>query len=211
MISVPARGRRRQSADRPTPCRLCDLPAWWNGTRTVGSVRKTSEGVEHATNVVRRRARCCSSDCPAKDWTVYEDGAYPHRLFQLDVVADAVIEAETTPMAAVASTHACSRDSVRRWRRWVATLADPRDLRQLNARLDPDGVVVALPASSPAAVILRYLERLADLVLIRGVPLPRAAAGLTRLLRHQLDRFGDVFHLTKFSPPLRADLLGAGL
>ena len=210
MISVPAGRRRRQYADRPA-CRLCDLPAWWNGTRTVSSILKASDGVEHVTDMLRRRARCCSADCPAKDWTVYEDGAYPHRTFQLDVVADAVIEVDTRPMTAVAATHACSRDSVRRWRGWVAALADPRDLQQLNARIDPDAVVVALPASSPGAVVLRYLERLADLFAIRGVALPRAASGLTRLLRHQFDRFGDVFHLTKFSPPLRADLLGAGL
>lgn len=176
----------------------------------------TAGGVERRTDVVRRRARCSAAECPEPDWTVYEEGGYPHRSFGLDVVADAVaeveVEVEGKSMAAVAMTHKCSRDTVRRWRRWVAELADPRDLQQLNARIDPDGVVVPLrPDASRAEAVLRHLARLADLLVARGVSLPSAASGLARILAYQRDKFRDVFCLTRLSPPLRADLAAVGV
>lgn len=166
-------------------------------------MRRAAGVVERLIDVVRRRVRCSSPDCPAPDWTVYEDGAYPHRSFELDVVADAVaeVEIEARSFTAVAVSHACSRDTVRRWRRWVAQLADPRAPQQLCARIDPDGVVIALPSiASPAEAVLRHTERLADLLAFRGVSLPRAASGLARILTHQLRRFGDLFFLTKALP-----------
>jgi hypothetical protein len=52
------------------------------------------------------------------------------------------------------------------------------------------------------------LERLAELLSLRGVDLPGLGAGLVRLLVDRLVRFGEVFYLTKSSPPLRADLAG---
>jgi hypothetical protein len=170
-----------------------------------------SGGVEHHTGVVRSRVRCSSPDCTARDWTLYEEGDYPHRSFQPDVVADAVADVElgAQSMTAAATAHAASRDSVRRWTGWVSDLAKPRDLEQLVARIDPDAALIATrPTSSPAGAVLGLLERLVDVLARRGVPLPRGGSGLARLLAHRLARFGEVFFLTRFSPPLRADLEG---
>ena len=75
---------------RPSCCRACGEPAWWNGTRVVAPVRRSPEGrVEHEPETVRHRARCSSKSCPLGSWTVYEQNDYPHRVFQLDVVVAA--------------------------------------------------------------------------------------------------------------------------
>jgi transposase-like protein len=140
---------------------------------------------------------------------VYEGCDYPHRVFQLDVVLAAVLMALDggTTFARVAQVHQCCRDSVRRWLRWVESLADPRDLERLCSRLDPDGLPPpSATVSGRAAKVIVLLERLVDLLSSRGVDLPAGGAGLVRLLLERLRRFGEVFYLTKSSPPLRADL-----
>lgn len=214
MIPIPQGVRPCKYADRPEPCSLCAAPAWWNGTRTVTPTRRAGDGVERG-EVVRRRARCSSRPCPAKDWTVYEDGAHPHRSFQLDIVASAVVDAEigSGSLTEAAAASECSRDSVRRWVRWTESLADPRDLEQLVARIDPDGMRVSTPLTvgSRAATILALLERLADVLALRGVPLQPHGPGLQRVLTDRLRRFGEVFHLTRPSPPLRAAWSGLGV
>jgi hypothetical protein len=208
VFSIPSKATPRKYAERPEPCSLCASPAWWNGARTVSPTRRAGDGVERLSDVVRRRARCSSRPCPAKSWTVYEDGAHPHRSFQLDVVASAVADAEvgSGSLTAAATASGCSRDSVRRWVRWTADLAEPRDLEQLLARIDPDGVRVSTPrvVGSRAATNLGLFERLADALAVRGVPLPARGPGLQRVLTDRLRRFGEVFYLTRPSPPLRA-------
>lgn len=208
MIPLPPGRHPGKYAERPDPCQTCAAPSWWNGSRTVSSVRMVESGVECVTEVVRRRARCSSPACPAKDWTIYEDGAHPHRSFQLDVVASAVVDVEvgSRSLTDTAAAHKCSRDSVRRWLGWTDALAEPRDLERLVIRLDPDAVPA--PASSRPATILCLLERLADRLAFHGVPIPRRGPGLQRVLTDRLRRFGEVFYLTKFSPPLRADPIG---
>lgn len=210
MISIPRRQRPGKYADRPDPCRSCDAPAWWNGTRIVSSVSDGDAGISRFCDIVRRRVRCSSPVCLEKDWTVYEDGAHPHRSFQLDVVASAVADVEVgdQSLTETAAEHECSRDSVRRWIGWIEELAEPRDLERLIARIDPEGVPgpTRLTAPSRAATILGLLERLADLFAMRGLPIPRRGTGLQRVLTDRLRRFGEVFYLTIFSPPLRADL-----
>jgi hypothetical protein len=173
-------------------------------------VRKAQDGtVEHVSGVVRRRVRCSSGCCVPGSWTLYEQGDYPHRLFQLEVVVSAVLLAlqEARTLARVAVVHLCGRDSVARWRRWVESLAVAQDLAQWCARLDPSGLP---PPSGPpgealAGRLLRLLEGLADLLAEQGVGRPGPASGLTRLLTDQRERFGLVFYLTQSSPPLRAD------
>lgn len=207
---VPTDGRSWKYEDRPEPCRECGSPGWWNGTRTVSPVRKTDDGsVEHVPETCRRRARCSAKSCDVGSWTVYEHDEYPHRVFGLDLVVSAicmvVLGMET--LTAAAAAHLCSRDSTRRWARWVASLAEPRDLEQLCARLDPEGLP---PPTGPgggrrAARVLALLERLADLLAVRGVALRGGICGLARLLHDRLVRFGEVFFLTRASPPLRAD------
>lgn len=209
MFQVPSRQARGKYADRPDPCRTCASAAWWNGTRSVSTTRMTDGRIERTPDLVRRRVRCSSSGCPARNWTAYEDGAHPHRSFQLDVAASAVaaVELGAQSLTQTAAEHQCSRDSVRRWIGWTEKLADPRSLERFVARLDPDGVPA--PASpSLAASVLGVLERLADGLATRGVLIPRRGPGLQRILTDRLRRFGEVFYLTKFSPPLRADPLG---
>jgi hypothetical protein len=137
---------------------------------------------------------------------VYEESDYPHRVFQLDVVVAAVcmVLAVRATLTAAAQPHGCGRDSVRRWLRWVASLADPRDLEQLCSRLDSDGLPPPLVTDGGrAAKVTVLLERLVELLLSRGMDLPGRGAGLVRLLLYRLAHFGDVFYLTKSSPPLR--------
>ncbi|MFH0901575.1 MAG: hypothetical protein V2A73_13185 [Pseudomonadota bacterium] len=147
--------------------------------------------------------------------TVYEQDDYPHRVFQLDVVVAvvAMVGYGAATMTAAARTHLCSRDSVRRWRHRIASLADPRDLERLCARIDSTGLPppVAPEPQDRAARMLLLLDHLAHLLATRGVELPRHATGPVRLLTDRLKRFGEVFYLTKPSPPLRADLASLGL
>ena len=143
-------------------------------------------------------------------WTVYEQNDYPHRFFQLDVVVSALcmVVFGAATMTASAAAHLCSRDSIRRWKRWLESLADPRDLEQLCVRIDSDGLpppIAPEPAERSARVLL-LVEHVVRLLVHRGVELRGRGWGLTRLLVDRLERFGEVFYLTKSSPPLRADL-----
>jgi hypothetical protein len=195
---------------RPAPCRECGSPAWWNGTRVVAPVRQEGDRSVHKAGTIRRRARCSSKGCRAGSWTVYEECDYPHRVFQLDVVLAAVCMALAVDatLSAVAAAHRCSRDSVRRWLRWVSELAEPRDLERLCSRLDSDGLPPSTGRGSRAARVIALLERLVEVLSSRGVKLAGLGAGLVRLLVDRLVRFGEVFYLTKSSPPLRADWAG---
>jgi len=202
---------------RPPPCLGCGTAAWWNGSRIVSSVRKgPNGGVKHVVGQVRRRARCPSPSCPVGSWTVYEADSYPHRTFGLEVVVSAVLQVVLVgaTLTAAAARHLCSRDSVRRWRRWIEGLADPLELERLCMRIDPAGLPAAGARADRAPVaqrVLQLLERLADLLAAGGVSLPRQGAGLVRVLVDRLARFGEVFRLTKSSPPLRADWARVGV
>jgi hypothetical protein len=197
-------------ATRPAPCRECGSSAWWNGTRVVAPMRQEGDESVHIPETIRRRARCSRKGCSAGSWTVYEGCDYPHRVFQLDVVFAAVCMASAVDatLTAVAAAHRCTRDSVRRWLGWVSGLAEPRDLERLCSRLDSEGLPTTTTRGSRAAQVIALLERLAELLSLRGVDLPGLGAGLVRLLVDRLVRFGEVFYLTKSSPPLRADLAG---
>lgn len=142
---------------------------------------------------------------------MYEDDAYPHRTFGLEVVVSAVAQVVVAgaTLSAAAAGHLCSRDSVRRWKRWVEGLADPLELERLCMRIDPDGLPASAHRASGAQRVLQVLERLADLLALRGVALAYKGSGLVRVLVDRLVRFGEVYRLTKPSPPLRADLRGA--
>lgn len=114
-------------------------------------------------------------------------------------------------LTASAVLHLCSRDSVRRWLRWIDGLAEPRDLERALVRISAEAAPVSLAGLPRAVRILQLLERLADSFTIRGVPLPRSGSGLVRLLGDRIARFGEVYFLTKSSPPLRADPVGLGV
>ncbi len=202
---------RCKKAVRPDLCRVCGAPAWWNGGRVVAEViHELGQGARRVIEVLRRRARCSDRTCAAGSWTIYPPGAYPHRSYQLDVVATAVADVcfGGGSRRAVAIRHDCSRRSVARWVRWTAELANPEDLARLCARLDPEGLPPPTPTPaggevSRAGSVLRLLAHLGDVLRRRGVALPGRGAGLLRILTAQLARFGDVYRLTRSSPPLR--------
>jgi transposase-like protein len=210
-VDVSPSPSRRKKALRPDPCRVCGSPSWWDGGRLVAEViQELGQGVRRVIDVLRPRARCSDRRCAAGSWTLYPAGAYPHRSYQLDVVASAVaaVCVGGASRRAAAEHHACSRRSVARWVRWTAQLARPADLTQVCARLDPDGLPPPPPAPAEgevgrAGAVLRLLEHLAAVLLRRGVALPGRGPGLLRLLTAQRARFGDVAWLTRASPPLR--------
>lgn len=214
-MSIPRAGQGRKYAERPPDCISCGFEAWWNGTRVVSVVRKCAAGVEYVTEISRSRARCRSKQCPQGSWTIYEEEAYPHRLFDLGVVVSAVsaVVFGGATQSATAATHQCSGDSVRRWRRWVEQLAEPADLLRACTELEPDGMAGGLAPSTMAraAAVLHLLDRLAELLAFAGVRIAQASCGVIRVVRHLLTRFGEVFWLTKSSPPLRADLGRLGI
>jgi transposase-like protein len=128
----------------------------------------------------------------------------------LDVVASAVnqVEVSGSTLTEAAAEHHCSRRSVRRWIRWISGLVDARLLEQFCSRADLDGRLPAGRRDRGAASILSLLEQAADALFDRGVSLARRGAGLSRVLCDRVARFGEVFFLTKSSPPLLADLAG---
>jgi len=217
-MDVPPTGKRcKKHEDRPGPCPVCGRPAWWNGTRWVKRVVSLVAASLHtAEQVVRRRARCSDRSCPGGSWTVYEPGGYPHRTFLLSVIAfaaAAISVCRGATLTSVAHECGCDRRSVRRWLGWVAGLGSVEDLQRACARLDPDGVPP--PAARRTSGVVAYacavvglLDHLSELLRRRGVTL-EAGPGLASILRHQLDRFGEVYRLTRSSPRLRVASAGA--
>jgi hypothetical protein len=144
-------------------------------------------------------------------WTIYEPTGYPHRSFQLAVTAAAVAQVALRPgatLSAVAKRYGCDRRSVRRWAGWMALLAEPVELTRTVARLDPDGLPPPAGARGPglvprAGTVLGLVERLVEVLRGRGVVLAPTTCGLAAFLGHRLRRFGEIFLLTKSSPPLR--------
>lgn len=172
--------------------------------------------VRQAVGTRQHRACCSAKDCDAPSWTIHEADTYPHRTFQLEVVASAVAEVAYAgkTLTAAAANHMCSRDSVRRWGAWIADLADVDHLARVCARIEPDGGVhaeSAIARATPAGRALRLLDRLADLLVVRGVGLAAKGCGLGRILGAQLRRFGDVFYLTRPSPSLRVAFTKLGM
>jgi transposase-like protein len=210
-MQIPRRGILGKYSERPPECIFCNSASWWNGSREVCGVFLREGKVSYETEIVRRRARCSVKDCPQKSFTVYEEAdSYPHRLFWLSVVVSAVsaVAFGNTTLSESARKHGCGRDSVRRWIRWVEKLAEPAELMRACTRLEPEGLPGAeQTARMPrAAAVIYLLQRLSELLGLRGVSLPCKDAGLISILKQQLERFGQVFYLTKSSPPLRADL-----
>jgi hypothetical protein len=196
-------GGRWKYAGRPNPCLSCGAPAVWNGWRPL----KSGEA--------RHRACCSSKDCSSAGWTVYAEDAYPHRGFGLALVVSAVsaVVFGGARLSAAGLEYGCSRRSIARWWDWIAGLADTNELARACARLDSDGFAHAEPLptrESAPAHVLRLLDRLADLLVVRGLDLATSGPGLVRLLSDQLRRFGEVFYLTRPSPPLRFGLSRLG-
>lgn len=215
-MAISCDGGSGKYVERPAQCWSCGAPAWWNGTRTVSVVRKLGEQIEYVAEIVRRRARCSLwKSCRLRSWTVYEADSYPHRVFGLMVVVSAVsaVVFGKATLTAAALAHQCARRTVQRWQRWISALADPQEIQRACTRLQGHGLPGGLDLTecAPAARVLHLLDRLVELLVARGVDLPELPCALGRVLKHHVERFGEVFYLTKSSPPLRADLGGVRL
>lgn len=150
-------------------------------------VDEDEAGRVHRREVTRDRAEC--GGCKVSS-TLYEEGHYPRRQYQLDTVARVAgamaIGGQTAPRAAATVT--ASPTSARRWTRWVALLTDPGELRAVTRKIDPDtpagaGASVAALATR-AAQVLVALEELGAAVLRRGMALV-SRTGLGRVLEWQ--------------------------
>jgi hypothetical protein len=82
--TTSARSRKARE-ERPPPCPLCAHPrCWWNGSRCVHVVIKDGDTAKRC-EVTRARSKCVKC---RESSTIYEPSEYPHRQYQLDVVAD---------------------------------------------------------------------------------------------------------------------------
>ncbi len=214
-MGVPPSGRRGKYEERPEPCLWCGSASWWNGFRHVAQTILDAAGGLARVFLTRRRSRCSSHDCSGpRDATVYEPTGYPHRWYQLPVTAAAVgdvVFGEGKALGKVAEEYGCDRRSVGRWLRWTARLAEPAELIRAIARLDPAGLPPPRVSSNPgirarAGAVLALLDRFAEVLRQRGVPLLAVTPGLMAVLAHQLRRYGIVFYLTIESPPMHVSL-----
>jgi hypothetical protein len=200
----------------PAACRLCGAASWWNGWRLVfvvvagvvaGSVERVARWLS--------RSKC--SSC-ARSVTCYPAEHYPHRQYQLDVVAEVVaavaIGGESAGEAAARA--ASSATSARRWTAWVAALVEPAALLSLAQQLE-QVTAVGVGASvvdAPAARVLVGLEALGAALVRCGVAVV-SRTGLGRVLEWQQRAHGDVVHLVseprRLSPAMAIGPPGCGL
>src|SRR5262249_35001373 len=149
-------------------------------------------------------AKC--SECDTR-FTCYPPGIYPRRQYQLDVVAGAVaaVVAGNTSVAEAARGIGASCTSIRRWRHWIADLADPADLTRTAARVDPDtpaGAGLSMTAHLLAPLRARTLQVLASLEELgaalwrQGIALA-SRSGLGRVLEWQHRVHGAVLGLAR--------------
>jgi len=161
------------------------------------------------------RAKCSKRDCSAPSWTVYPEGRYPDRHFELGVVAHAVCESafardaegRTKAFASIARGYTCSGRSVSRWTDWVAGLTDVEALARESIRIDPHGMPAAVRPDSldkraRAGWALAVFDRFADLLEQRNVLPAGPQPSLVRILDDQRLRHGARFPLRNHSPPL---------
>lgn len=137
-------------------------------------------------------------------FTCYPDGQYPHRQYQLDVVAEVVaavaIGGESLRQAAHRAE--ASTTSARRWTQWISELAPLEALLAVAQRLEPStavsvglsAVAVCETMRSRASQVLKVLEEMGQRLVRSGVAIA-CATGLGRVLGWQRRAHGDVVHL----------------
>ena len=195
----------KQRAERPPPCGVCAAACWWNGWRVTRPVVVSSTGALERHELALARSKCGACKVSV---TCYPPGFYPHRQYQLDVVAVAVARVDVggEAVAATAATTSASPRSVWRWRRWVGAIAEVAALHAVAAQIDPTTATVATarPRSATAAV-LAALEVLGDALVRAGVMVVERT-GLGRVLGWQHRTHGVVLGLvhgpTRFSPAM---------
>jgi len=167
--------------------------------------------------VARWLSRSKCSSC-ARSVTCYPKEHYPHRQYQLDVVAEVVaaVAIGCESVTKVAARATSSATSARRWTAWVAALAEPAALLSLTQRIEQEtsvGVGASL-ADATAARVLVGLEALGTALMRRGLDLV-SRTGLGRVLEWQHRAHGDVVHLVseprRLSPAMAIGPPGGGL
>jgi hypothetical protein len=201
--------------ERPPSCRYCQARTWWNGWREVFPV-VLLEGGAGVEREVRRIPRAKCSAC-RQSVTLYPDGFYPRRQYQLDVVADgaAGVAVGGQSARAAASAVTASATSARRWTRWLADLCSPSELLAAAARVDPDapagsGIALVDPTATirgRAARVLVALEHMAAALIRTGVAvLARSGLGQVLLWQHRVH--GDLYPLCR--PPALSPAMALG-
>jgi hypothetical protein len=198
VVGTPGRHRPEKSP----ACPHCGGPSWWNGWRQVFAVFACIVGGDVARAerwLARAKCRCCR-----RAFTCYPPEHYPHRQFQLDVVADvaAAVAIGADPAAKAAARATASATSARRWAAWVAGLAAPALLLATAQQVDPDAPIGAgvstIDATSSicsrASRVLAALEHLGAALVRCGVDLV-SRTGLGRVLEWQHRQHADVVHL----------------
>jgi hypothetical protein len=193
---------KRSRPARPPPCGRCAAESWWNGWREVFVV--TGSIVDgHRTRSERCLPRAKCTICH-HSFTCYPPGHYPHRQYQLDIVAEVVAaiaigaEAATKAVAPVTA----SPTSGRRWTAWVAQLAVPAALLAVAQRLDPGapvgaGISTTASASDTRSLASQVLDAFEELgaALVRRSVVLASRTGLGRVLEWQHQLHGDVVYL----------------
>lgn len=198
-------GTSAVKALRPPPCRKCGcLHCWWNGCRLAHVVSLNVAGEIERTEVVRDRGKC--SSCLVS-YTIYEDGHYPRRQYQLDLLANisaAILIGQHT-VTQVAQSVPASVTSIRRWAKWIARLAHPIEVLSVARKINPDfpsTTGISMFASNVGAQVLFALEVLGASLVDCNEALD-SLSGLGRVLEWQFRGHEVVVSLTQhFSPPM---------
>lgn len=193
---------RPERTGRPLACRFCSAPSWWNGWRLVFcTVIAALSGKAERSARWLGRAKC--SSCK-RGFTCYPDEQYPHRQYQLDVVAEVVaaVAIGNEPAGQAAQRAQASATSARRWTAWVSQLGSVEAILAVAQRLEQNvSVGVGISTGEPgcslrsqAAQVLRALEALGQQLVRSGLRLA-TTTGLGRVLGWQLQAHGDVVYL----------------
>lgn len=210
-VAADINGTSAEKALRPPPCRICGcLHCWWDGSRRVHVVSVNEDGKTNRTEVVRDRGKC--SSCGVS-YTIYKDGHYPRRQYQLDLLANisAAILIGQQAASQVAQTVQASVTAIRRWTKWIECLIRPIDLLSLASKINPGvpaAAGISMFASNVGTQVLFALEVLGSSLVDCDVQLA-SFSGLGRMLEWQFRHHEVVVSLTQhLSPPMALALPG---
>ena len=206
-ISIPSKRTRKARTSRPPPCSgpgCQKAKRSWNGWRLVNVSERNEDGEFVRSVKSRDRVKC--KGCHVS-FTIYEDGHYPRRQYQLDVVAivvsEVVIGLKTVRQSA--ERFLLSLSSVYRWQKWLAQLAKPGDLLSLTQKLVPEvpsATGISMLSENLAAHVLHAMECLGAALVARGEPL-KSYSGLGRVLEWQYRRHRVILEAAR---PMRCHL-----
>lgn len=205
-INIPSKRKRKVRGSRPPPCPepQCRHPdCSWNGDRRVQVVERDESGNLVRSERIRDRGRCgaCHSS-----FTIYEDGHYPRRQYQLDAVATVVSEIVVGLKSArqTAERFLLSLSSVYRWPKWTGQF-NPVELLSLTQKLMPEvpaATGISMAGEGVAAQVLHAMECLGSALVECGERL-KSYSGLGRVLEWQHRRHKVIF---RAAYPMRCHL-----